>query len=217
MTRRINTAILIFLAVSAALANSGEEQSIKPVSVQDAKLTTNLRAMVSRLHEQLSKDSARLRLFAQLADNEKSEKAGYQVPSGTIVKVLNSKSWPENTVTSYIVLMRENGTIAAFQQVPVSESGDWFNTYTHYYDEKGNTIAFQRHSSFFNGCPDSPSNETSTYYYQEHRLVSKDYSLKGNNNRTLDTVKCDFMYRHNYTIQQTWAESRRASGIGQAW
>lgn len=191
---------------SVAFGKRCQEMGVKPSMVT-----------VGDVYEQISGNSGRLRLFAQLADKEKSEKAGYQVPSNKVVKVLNSNSWPENTVTSYVVLMRENGTIAAFQQAPIGASGDWFNTYTHYYDGEGNTLAFKRYSSFFNGCPSSPSNETSTYYYQEHKLIAKDYSLKGENDKTLDQENANSCIGMATQFIKTWAGSKKASAIGQAW
>ncbi len=217
MKNILTTVVIALLPVSSAMAGSAEENPVRPVSAPDTRLTSALRATVAKLNQQLSNDSTKVRLFAQLADKQKSDEQGHLVPSNKIVKVLDAKSWPEDTVTSYIALVRNDGTVAVFQEIPVSESGDWFNTYTHYYDEKGKTIAFQRYSSFFNGCPDSPSNETSTYYYAEHRLIAKDYSLLGENNKKIEPDQCDFMYRHDYSIWGTWMETKNASGIGQAW
>jgi hypothetical protein len=211
------TLIITFGTALTTMAGNIEEAPIRPKSVQDAKSTSKLRLLVTNVNQQLAKESRNLRLFAQLADKDKSETEGYLVPSTKIVRVSDAKSWPELTVTSYIALTHDDGTVAAFQEVPVSESGDWFNTYTHYYDKQGNTIAFRRFSSFFNGCPDSPANETSTYYYENHRLIAKDYSLKGDKNKVIKADKCDFMYRYDYHIRKNWIDSMKASGIDKAW
>jgi hypothetical protein len=48
---------------------------------------------------------------------------------------------------------KSGGLPVALVAVPVSESGDWHNQYTHYFNDRRCTVAFERYSGFFNGCP----------------------------------------------------------------
>lgn len=215
------------LAASAWGAGTSEEKVVKP-SAQDAATVQHLKSTIAKLNQQLSRESSNMRLFAQLADKAKTEKEGHLIPSSKVVRVANAKSWPELTVTSFIVLLRDDGSVAAFHEVPVSESGDWDNGYTHYFDQAGNTIALVRTSSFFNACPDATDTpdsdtsflETSTYYYRDNKLVAKDYSFvvrDGEKEKAISPAKCEFSYRHPYTIHPNWPAAMKAAGLAQAW
>lgn len=116
-------------------------------------------------------------MFAKLADSSKSDSAGHLIPSDNIQEVANPDSWSKYTTTSLLLVKNSQNRILAIDETPVSESGDWYNTYTHYFDENGNTIAFKRYSGFFNGCP-GLAKETSFYYFDHDGiLVRKDYQL----------------------------------------
>lgn len=212
--RKLPVAVALLCMSHFALA-SEEEKIIKPRTAQVVAAVEKIRATVTDANRQLAKPSPQLRFFAQMADHAKSEKEGYLVPSNRVVRVASSDSWPDETVTSYILLIREDNSVAAFMESPVSESGDWGNSYTHYFDAQGNTVAFERSSSFFIGCPSESATETSTYYYQNSKLIAKDYTLKDNKEKAISPSKCEFMYRHDYVIRHNWLESKRAAGIGQ--
>ncbi len=204
-----------------------ESKVINPVA-GDAPWVAQVKSTVTATNRVLGGDgktsSPRIVLFARLADPAKTKKAGYLVGGDKVVKVRDAKSWPELTITSYIVVLRPNGAVAALQEVPVSESGDWNNGYTHYFDETGQTIAFERNSSFFNACDEltppldenSVTTETSTYYYRNGKLIAKDYSFEGVINkktRPINSAKCTFHYRHPYKIYPQWEQVRKAVGI----
>ena len=206
---KINLLIVITIVFSMSLlAKNLEEQTIKPATKSHILLTKSLKVLVEKVNANLAKETSLMRLFAQVADKKESAKKGYLIPIDTVVYVKDINSWPDLTVTSYIVLLRKDGSVSAVQEVPTSESGDWSNSYTHYYDESGKTIAFERYSGFFNGCPHSPAKERSHYYLDKKEIIAKDYSLVGNNNKVLKASDCEgFPYRHEYTIYHTLKET----------
>jgi hypothetical protein len=194
------------LASEESVFEAGSEKSQKAVSL------TKLR--IKLYDSDLGKESARLKLLARVADPIKSKKEGYLVPSAKIVNVPDPNSWPDDTVNSYLVLLDESASVVAFEDTPSSESGDWSNTYTHYFDTKGTTIAFKRYSGFFMGCPASVSKETSVYYYDEkHQLIQKEYTLVNEEGAPVNPKECDFMYRHKYKIYSNWNELANEIGI----
>ena len=104
-------------------------------------------------------------------------------------------------------------SVLAFIDAPSSESGDWFNSYTHYFDKKGKTIGFNRYSGFSLGCPASNSHETSIYYFDEKgQLIQKEYTLVDENDKAIHPKECEFMYRHKYKIYKSW--NKLANDIG---
>lgn len=66
-----------------------------------------------------------------------------------IVKV-KGENWPDNLEYTYNILRDSTGRIIFIAQMPYSESGDWFISNAHYFDEQGNTYAFERQENVFN-------------------------------------------------------------------
>lgn len=96
------------------------------------------------------------------------------VPTGRVVAVAAGTEWPLETVTSYLVVRRGGGLPVALVATPVSESGDWHNEYIHYFNDRGRTVAFERYSGFFNGCPGGLGKERSvTYYTPAGQIVAR--------------------------------------------
>lgn len=194
-------------------AVSPEERVLIPRSKEDERLTEALRKMVERQDEQLKQRESHLALYAEVADRAETEKQGQLSPPYTTIKVIDPDSWPEETTTSYIALLRDDGIVSAFQEVPTSESGDWNNSYTHYFDEHGDTVAFRRMSNFFNGGCAEVVAETSTYYYRAHELIAKHYDIVDGQGKKLDPGKCEFPYHHDYVIHPTLMALREAAGL----
>lgn len=198
-----------------------EEEEVAPKTEEDREQVARTKTLIAQLDEKLNKYDEHVLLFAQIAPAEETDTAR-NTASTKIVQVKDQESWPEyeTVLTYYAVLLRDDNTIAAFNETPQSLSGDWVNDYMHYYDENGNTIAFKRYSGFFNDCvapPDTPDDfvakETSTYYFRNHKLITKDYVLVDKDNNALAPTQCEFSYRFDYTIHKTWEESQAAAKI----
>ncbi|BAU52245.1 hypothetical protein [Mucilaginibacter gotjawali] len=65
-----------------------------------------------------------------------------------LVRVINEK-WPDEIEYTYNIMIGQPGKVIFIDQIPYSESGDWFIEYKHYFDERGNTFAFSKEESIF--------------------------------------------------------------------
>ncbi len=209
--------ILSYIFLSVIPTAASEETNFQARDEETQKRVATTKLKIKLINSELSNSSFNLKLFSRLSDPIQSEKEGYLVPSTKVVPVSDPNSWPDNTVDSYLVLLNRTGSVIAFEVSPISESGDWSNTYTHYFDEKGNTIAFKRYSGFFMGCPAGVSKETSIYYYdQKHQLIQKEYTLVDGDGKTINPKECEFMYRHDYKIYKSWNDLANDIGIFKA-
>ncbi len=149
-----------------------------------------------------------LRYFARLGKEGEGECIER---TDSIVAVHDPHHWPDNTETSFILLV-DHGHVLASYESPVSCSGDWNNTYTHVFDTAGNTVSFQRFSGFFNGCPIT-AHEVSTYYFEpvSGRLLAKKYLMTDHEGKPFSPSRCeDFYYRHAYPIFANWRSAAKA-------
>src|ERR1700749_1752576 len=52
-----------------------------------------------------------------------------------------NENWPDDTEYIYNVLKDGSGKIILTEQIPYSQSGDWYVEWKHYFDDTGNTFA----------------------------------------------------------------------------
>jgi len=206
--------LLLILCISTLSAFASEETVLIATDSSTKAIVSDTKLKIKACDSALEKLSPRMKLFARVSDPVKSKEEGYYVPSDKIVLVSDKNSWPDDTVNSYAVLFDKDGFVIAFDDIPTSESGDWFNRYTHYFNKEGETIAFKRYSGFFMGCPSEGSNETSVYYYNgKHNLIQKEYTLVDGGGKEVDPKECDFMFRHEYKIYKNWKDLAQDIGI----
>ncbi len=187
-------------------------QSIRPVGIAEDSIITDttkatvnidhLKSFIDKCDSALSTFGSHLLLIAELADSTATDSAGHLIPSANVMRVEDPDSWPNYTTTSLVIYRDSHGNIKAIEEVPVSQSGDWYNTYTHYFDKDGRTIGFKRYSGFFIGCPASPAKETSVYLFDgSQNLIYKDYLLTDADGNKINPRDCEvFMYRYKYSI-----------------
>lgn len=109
-----------------------------------------------------------------------------------LVKIENDE-WPDETVYAYNVLKDDAGKIMMIDASPLSESGDWDVSHTHYFDDNGNTFLFERKANAFSDCltNDSVAYETvKKYYALPFRLIEQQDILVNKDGKTLDKSKC---------------------------
>ena len=108
---------------------------------------------------------------------------------------------PEETEISFNILRDSIRHIIAIMESPYSQSGDWFLTLTHYFDNNGQTFAFERQTNFFNsGCTEGVAYETKTEYYNsDFKLIRKDYKLVDEKGKNLNRDSCN-MYDYDYKV-----------------
>ena len=116
-------------------------------------------------------------------------------------KILNLNATDES-YESFLKVIKIDGEIRLYETSPYSESGDWNNVYSYYFDIKGNIIALRKESSFFNSvCDDGVLTETSLDYYIEGNIILSEYELINDKGIVPeDTTLCVFNYRFDGPI-----------------
>ncbi|MEI7801164.1 MAG: hypothetical protein WCI97_00825 [Bacteroidota bacterium] len=124
----------------------------------------------------------------------------------TALYVINDAEFPDTGIATTMNILRDkSGKILLISVYPFSESGDWFVGFTHYFDEQGNTFAFERLTSFYNsGCTNDMATETIVKYYDsDFKEMNNTYSLTGPNDIPLKKSKCDMLYDFPFTVCKT--------------
>lgn len=152
-----------------------------------------------------------LRKGDSLLENiSKKEIKIYVLTSQRLLKVINLK-WPKvDSIETTFNLIEENRKPFVYIEVPYSESGDWNNTYTYYFDTIGNTRVVKIVSSFFNSeCVEGVLTEETIFLYDMNfnkiSTMYKIYDEKGN--AIKDTSKCVFNYRFEFPLYKNYLSS----------
>ena len=136
----------------------------------------------------------RLLLFAETGNPEVDR-------TGPIVRVDGPDKWPDETLTSYLVVVDEQHRVRLLMQSPASASGDWSLELTHVFDEAGRTVAFRRSSRFFNSeCVEVAAERSTELFDPTGRRLARDYRLEDGDEKPLSPKGCVFNYRHPYRI-----------------
>ncbi|QHS54629.1 hypothetical protein GWR56_03365 [Mucilaginibacter sp. 14171R-50] len=130
------------------------------------------------------------------------------------VRVKNGK-WPDEVEYSYNLLKDSLGKIVMIAEIPFSQSGDWYITYTHYFDEDGNTYAFKKETNTFDSeVKDGVIYETLIRYYGASlKLLNKTYSLKDKGGKPIKNNGHIDVYQYKYNIYKNAAECLKAYNI----
>jgi hypothetical protein len=125
-----------------------------------------------------------------------------KLPDKTDLMSFKDTILPDETERSFNILRDSLRHIVAITESPYSQSGDWFLTLTHYFDNNGQTFAFERQTNFFNsGCTEGVAYETKTEYYNsDFKLIRKEYKLVDEKGRNLNKDSCAFMYSYGYKV-----------------
>ena len=138
-----------------------------------------------------------------------------KVPKKKIpVRVINEK-WPEDGSDSYNILKDATGKIIMIAEIPISESGDWFITYTHYFDVNGNTYAFRRQANTFDDrVKGGVIYETLVKYFNVNlKPVAKTYTLQDKKGRPIKNSGHINIYDYKYTVYKNSAECLKALNL----
>ncbi len=181
-----------FTVAAAAEIQPLPEGSSVAASVHD-QAVARLRGELGHWQKRISSGPLLL-LFAETGEPDRKG-------PGEIVRVARVGTWPDDTVTSYIIVLDEKHRVRLFQESPVSFSGDWSLNLTYMFDEKGRTVAFQRFSGFFNsGCSEVARERSTEFFGVDGRRIARDYRLEDGNKKPLAPEGCEFPYRHEHRI-----------------
>ncbi|HEU0015440.1 MAG TPA: hypothetical protein VFQ45_17250 [Longimicrobium sp.] len=207
MTRAVSLSCLLLAALAAGCRDA------PPPAPPPGETNVAARPADAGLAEQ----SRRVMVVALAAAGARGDRVRMyaKVPGrAELVAVRDSTAWPDDVETTYAVAADEEGRILQVAEVPASQSGDWHNVYTHYFDAEGRTRGFVRESSFFNGCPRQGTRErTESLFDARGRLVQRRHGLTDFDGREVDPAGCEFLYRFPYRIHLTVQELLRETGL----
>jgi len=133
-----------------------------------------------------------------------------------LVRIKND-NFPDNTDIIYTVVKDSTGRIVAVEQVPYSESGDWYEEFKHYFDAKGNTFAFTIKTTVFD---DSVKGgvamwQSFNYYTSALNLLNHTITLTDSKEKPIKGRKStEFDFRHDpYHIYKSVDDCLKACQI----
>lgn len=165
---------------------------------QTAKIKTNasdeitLNALVNKkvaIDEYLKKNSKALTVLVKVPGKK------------SLVKVKDDE-WPDDIEFTYNILRNIKGRVILVVQIPYSESGDWFISYSHYFDEQGKTFSFDKKTNVFSEeIEGGIAYEADTKYYDDHfNMIKQILTLKDKSGKAITKGQNIDAYSYKYNI-----------------
>lgn len=127
--KTLSTLIIILFLLSV----NGFGQS---KAISDATFLESLQKKKTNTDKFEFKHQKQLLVFVKLSNKAK------------LVRITGA-DYPDNTDYIYTIIEDPMRRITAIEQVPYSESGDWYEEFKHYFDLRGNTFAFSIRTTVF--------------------------------------------------------------------
>ncbi|MDB5126220.1 hypothetical protein [Mucilaginibacter sp.] len=196
----MKTLYLFFILLIASLSGKAQSATGKVVTV-DSTLTS-LKSKRTAVDVYVKKHDKELLLYSKIPGRK------------TPVKV-TMEDWPDAGEGSYNVLKDSSGRIVMIAEIPFSQSGDWYITYTHYFDENGNTYAFRKETNTFDSdVKGGVIYETLVKYYGANlKLLNKTYSLKEKSGKPIKNNGHIDVYQYKYMIYKNSAACLKGYNI----
>jgi hypothetical protein len=121
-----------------------------------------------------------------------------QIKGEKKMQVVKNENWPENIETTFNILKSASGQIIYLGEFPSSESGDWTLELKHFFNDKGETFAFEKRLTFFNeDCGNGVVVEKLTNFFtKDFKLIGTLRQLRdGNDNAITDHKSCSDPYQ----------------------
>ena len=144
--------LLLFLLLTFTVWSDEPKTPVTFKTVTARPTIAQLKAKRAAADKYLKQHDAALLLFAKAPGKEET------------IKVKNGE-WPEEVEVSYNVLRNAKGKIIMIMEIPFSQSGDWSITYTHYFDDAGNTYAYKKETNVFDDVKGGIIYGTEVNYY----------------------------------------------------
>jgi len=133
-------------------------------------------------------------------------------------KLIKTKTddFPDDTEYVYNLLKDDSGHIVLIEQIPHSQSGDWYIEWKHYFDANGKTFCFSNRQSVFNDDVNGgvAVDETVDYYNTEFKQIESKSRLTDKDDKTISRNKGEFDFRDNkYNIYKNANECLKAFHI----
>lgn len=149
---------------------------------------------------------------AQLDSSRKHQKLRLEVlvkePGKKGLTPVVNDQWPEEIETTYDLWKDANGSVLVLGEYPYSQSGDWYVGLEHYFDEDGQTFAFEKKTNFWNSpCTNNVAFETETIYFDSRfSTVLNEHTLKDLDGNALDLKKCTASDDWPFTVSRNLAD-----------
>jgi hypothetical protein len=133
-------------------------------------------------------------------------------------KLIRAKNedWPDDTEYIYNVLKDTSGRIILTEQIPYSQSGDWYIEYKHYFDDSGNTFAFSKRETLFDESVKGgvAMEELFKYYNKNFKTLFQTSQLTDKDEKPLKRNKNEFNFRDDkYSIYKSINDCLKAYNI----
>lgn len=187
---------LIFLVLVSCM---NQNQSGEAMVDSDSENQEVLQGELARLLETkvltdtlISQNKLQLEILVQQPDSEK-------------LMVVVNEEFPEEVERTFNIWRDSEDRIVFIGEYPHSRSGDWYIEYKHYFNEAGETFAFERITNFFNSmCADAVAYEVITdFYNSEFSKLYQIYALTDLEGETLNKEECVFHYDYPYEISRS--------------
>lgn len=123
---------------------------------------------------------------------------------------------PDDAEYVYNVVKDEAGHIVLIEQIPYSQSGDWYIEWKHYFDANGNTLCFSNRQSIFTDDVKGGVvvEETVNYYDADFKQIESKSRLTDKDDKTISRKKSEFDFRdYKYSMYKNVDECLKAFHI----
>jgi hypothetical protein len=138
------------------------------------------------------------------------------INSTQFIQLKDFSHFPDSVEETLNLYYDSSGKLKGFKDIPTSESGDYSNIITYYFNNDGNVIAYKTVSSFFGedcSLPGTTITEKNFIYYgNSFKILKKEYSLTSDK-KTIDSSKCIFNYRIDDKIYKSISEIPQLKSI----
>jgi len=127
-----------------------------------------------------------------------------------------SEDLPDDAEYEYNVLKDGSGRIVLIEQIPCSQSGDWYIEWKHYFDADGKTFCFSDRQSIFNDEVKGGVvvDETVNYYNIEFKKIESKSRMTDKDDKAISRKKSEFDFRdYKYSIYKNVDECLKAYHI----
>lgn len=174
---------IIFLVVSFSSCENHQKEVHKENTKEmiDVNSLDFLKQQKVEIDSFVSQNPKNLTVLVKLIDKKK------------LLKVENEKyPEPEYIETTFDIVKDNQGKIIYACEIPESQSGDWYIAKSHYFDENGNTFAFEMQKNEFGSMCAEITYETQTEYFESNfKLIGNNYILKDEKGKNLKKEDCD--------------------------
>jgi hypothetical protein len=114
----------------------------------------------------------------------------------------NGIDYPPYLESTYYIFKDASGKIVKISESPYNESGEWTVFLSHYFNQQGNTFAFERFYTFFSIiCSEGVATHTTSEFYSDNlQLQNKEIKFIDEYAKDLAKDSCQLPVNVEYTV-----------------